>query len=205
MTKYFYIVILLNVFCQNAKAQTLDRNRLGLNCRFGLSESRDASTSSTLQTNNPLYLSAAEGLIYLIKMKPIQRNEVALLPYLRTELNLSGRSGLFNINNMLTRLSTTNIDLVVLAPISFKINESTFPYLGLGGNYSYNLNAWSPDGPSSIMPRSKAGLVADMGVSFFGERIMSFLGFRLMGEFGPYAFSEWGFYYSLAIKPKKKI
>ncbi|MBS1682080.1 MAG: hypothetical protein JST48_10230 [Bacteroidetes bacterium] len=198
----FFLTISLFIVIYDGAAQVLDKNYFGINYRFGSSNS---VSNTTYRLQNPNYKTIGLGLSYLIKLKPPSHSTYsASIPYIRTELNYGARSGQFDVNNTATRLSTSCFDMTVLIPATFKVTESIFPYLSLGGNLSYRKISSSYPPINIAIPQFKPGMAIEIGVSFVGERLISICGVRLLNEFGDYSFQETSFFWSLCGKRKKK-
>lgn len=179
----------------------------GLIIRTGFSNSIDEKANSNASSN--IYGSASIGVYHLFVVN--SKNE-SLIPfhYLKTELNFGSRGGLFSIDdlNQTGGIRTSYVDLVVITPLSWEINDHLAANLGIGAGLGFVRNQTLS---TNIKPAPnldygspfRTSFVIDYHFLFIGSGNAMF-GARSVIESSKFSFFEWSLYFGFSL-PGKKI
>jgi hypothetical protein len=125
------------------------------------------------------FLSA--GLYSFIKLRGGNANAL-FLKYIRVDLGLSNRSGVFELDNgTYSTINSAGLDMLALLPLSFRAAEEIDIYIAAGPYISYRYNrALTPVQPLPQIDNWDGGMAIELGFRLLSG---SAIGYRTMVDF----------------------
>lgn len=184
---------------------------MGFTIKPGFSYSSGDQTSQNRIPANQLVFAMGFYRYYCVNKK----NESAIpFHYLKVEANLGLRSGLFTVNdlNQTAVVDSRYIELALLAPFTWEINDHLAANVGLGGGIVWvqgqNIYATFTPTPSVTAGNTiKGSLMLDYHLLFTGKS-NAVIGSRVLIESSRFAYGEWSIYFGFGLgvqKLKEKI
>lgn len=159
-------------------------NKLGISYRIGFSQNLEFEESNS---NFLVSGSIPSTGSYLYVMLRTGKDSIPrIIPFIKVSAGSSSRSGIFEINNNLTKISSTFIDVETIIPIAFRFSKEVDIYLGAGPVLSFMVQQSS----SMNSPTAEKDDVFQPGLAFEAgimNRFGSSFGFNLSNSFSDYA------------------
>lgn len=201
--KCVLVILLLNI--SNSVLAQFDYNKKlsGLLIKTGLSRAYNENS------NPSTYLSASFGVY---KYFNVNKKNESIFPfhYLRTELNIGSRSGLFTVNelNQTAIIQTNFIELGLIAPLTWEITNHIAANIGVGGALGFvrGQNIYSDIKPTPTIKEGnsvKGSILIDYHLLFVGSS-NGIIGSRIIIEPTQYSYSELSFYIGFAMPKRNK-
>jgi hypothetical protein len=179
---------------------------IGITIKTGLSYGvNDPVNANPLPRN---YLSAAWGFYRYYNVNT-KNNSLIPFHYLKAEVNTGFRTGFFTINdlNQQAALRTNYIELVLLAPFTWEINDHIAANIGFGGGIVWvRRQAVNSDiVPTPIIKDEnsiKGSFLFDYHLLFVGKS-NAVVGSRILIETSRYAYGEWSIYFGFGLPIQK--
>ncbi len=179
---------------------------MGFTIKPGLSYSSGDPVSQNRISANQLVFAIGFYRYFTVNKK----NE-SLIPFhhLKMEANLGYRSGLFTINdlNQTAVVDSRYIELVLLAPFTWEINEHLAANVGLGGGLVWvrGQNIYPTTPPVTTVNEGnsiKGSLMFDYHLLFTGKS-NAVIGSRIQVESSRFAYGEWSIYFGFGLGVQK--
>jgi hypothetical protein len=141
----------------------------------------------------------------------VNKKNESLIPfhYLKVEANLGMRSGLFTINdlNQTAVVDSRYIELILLAPFTWEINDHVAANIGLGGGVVWvrGQTVYSDITPAPTVNEGnpiKGSVMLDYHLLFAGKS-NAVVGSRILVESSRFAYGEWSIYFGFGLQVQK--